>query len=153
MIPKIEKTVHVPLPPQDAFEIFVRDISKWWPLDTHSLSAQGGKTARSVSIEQRTGGKITETKSDGTTADWATITDWTPGARFSFDWYVGRDPAEATTVSITFMPDADGTRVDLVHDGFDKLVAAGIETAKAYREGWDGVLQKFLDFAKQPQLA
>lgn len=140
MIPAIEKSVQVPLAPSDAFRVFTSDIALWWPLDTHSLSAQNGQSAQSVAVEPRIGGKIVETKPDGSTADWATITDWTPGARLSFDWYVGRDPSEATQIRITFMANDNGTRVDLIHDGFDRLGAQGVDIARGYQTGWDGVL-------------
>ncbi|MEM9550292.1 MAG: SRPBCC domain-containing protein [Pseudomonadota bacterium] len=137
---RVEKSVHVPLPPDEAFRVFTDDIALWWPLDSHSLSASRGDVAETVAMEPRTGGKVTETLPDGSHANWATITDWTPGARLSLDWYVGRDPSEATQISVTFLADADGTRVDLVHDGFENLPERVAETAAGYQSGWDRVL-------------
>ena len=140
MIPKIEKSVFVPLKPDAAFRLFANDMARWWPLDSHSLSASSGAQAQTVTVEPHAGGKVIETMADGSTADWATITDWTPGARLSLDWYVGRDPSDATQVEVTFLPEAEGTRVDLVHDGFDQLGKGGAETAVGYRTGWARVL-------------
>ena len=141
MIPAIEKTLHVPLSPGDAFRVFTDDIALWWPLDKHSLSAvRDGVTARSVRMEAHTGGKVIETRPDGSEADWATITDWTPGARLSMQWYVGRDPSEATQIEVTFLAEADGTRVNLRHDGFDVLGGQAEPIATGYRTGWDTVL-------------
>ena len=138
MTPPVEKTVTVPLPPKDAFRVFTEDMGTWWPLDSHSLSAGDGKTARDVTVDPKEGGKITETRHDGTTADWATITDWRPGEHLAFNWYVGRDPSEFTTVAVSFQTVEGGTRVDLRHDGFDNL-PDGATVATGYRTGWDGV--------------
>ena len=140
MTDPIEKTVTVPLPPHEAFDLFTKDIAKWWPLDSHSLSASDGQTAANVTIDPREGGQIIETQPDGETAPWATVTEWTPGARLSLDWYVGRDPSEATQITVTFTPEGPGTRVDLTHGGFAVLASAATETMAGYQTGWDHVL-------------
>ena len=139
-IPAIEKTVTVPLPPKEAFRVFTADLNLWWPVDSHSLSANTGDMPRKVELEPRDGGRITETLADGRRADWATITDWRPGEAFALDWYVGRDPSEATQVRVRFEAEGPGTRVILIHDGFDRLGAGGPEMAANYTHGWDGVL-------------
>ncbi len=140
MIPAIKKTVTVPLAPGEAFRVFTEDLELWWPVETHSLSAKNGDRPRSVSVEARKGGKITETLPDGTTSDWATITDWRDGEGFAFDWYVGRDPADATQVRVTFVGDGAETVVTLVHDGFDRLGKEGAAMAANYDRGWNSVL-------------
>lgn len=136
MLDAIEKTLVVPIGPRDAFELFTAGMSSWWPLESHSLS---GTSEADVTVEPHEGGRIYETLPDGGRADWATITEWVPGARLAFDWYVGRDPSEATQVSVTFLPEGNGTRVALVHDGFDRL-AGGESMHGMYQSGWDMVL-------------
>lgn len=136
MTEPVEKSVLVPLSPQDAFQLFTDGMAQWWPLDSHSLS---GSREADVTVEPRTGGRIFETKPDGVRADWATITDWQPGAHLAFDWYVGRTPEDATQVSVGFIPMGNGTRVDLVHDGFDARMG-GAEMRQMYHTGWDKVL-------------
>ncbi|MEM8731496.1 MAG: SRPBCC domain-containing protein [Pseudomonadota bacterium] len=139
-IAPVEKSLLVPLHPKDAFDLFTDGMRIWWPLDSHSMSAQSTRQpAADVTVEPQVGGKIYETLPDGNTAEWATITDWTPGARLAFDWYVGRDPAEATQVAVTFLPEGNGTRVLLVHDGFGRL-ADGDSLRAGYHTGWDMVL-------------
>ena len=135
-IAPVEKTLLVPLRPAEAFELFTDGMAKWWPLDSHSMTAQTGQgVASDVTVEPREGGRIYETMPDGSRSDWATITDWTPGARLAFDWYVGRDPGGATRVAVTFLPEGNGTRVELVHDGFDRL-SDGVELHGNYDSGW-----------------
>ncbi len=140
MTEKLVKSVTVPLPPDEAFALFTDDIASWWPLDSHSLSAAGGETATSVAVEPREGGQIFETMPDGRTAPWATITEWQQGERLSFDWYVGRDREDATQVQVSFTPDGTGTRVELIHDGFDRLGSEAETACANYNTGWDHVL-------------
>lgn len=131
----IEKSTRVPLDKNSAFNLFTQGIDRWWPVKSHSLSGEDA----TVEVEPREGGKIFETTPDGDTHDWATITTWEPGDRLAFDWYVGRDPAEATQVEVTFTPEGDGTRVDLTHQGFEALGTEATAQHKGYRTGWDHV--------------
>lgn len=140
MADKIEKTVHVAVPPETAFRIFSERLDTWWPVESHSLSAQDGARPRAVTVDPRLGGAILETKPDGSTAPWAVITEWTPNEKIALDWFVGRDPSEATQVEILFLPEETGTRVILTHDGFDRLGAAADTMRLGYHTGWDLVL-------------
>ncbi|RVT86749.1 hypothetical protein DXV76_01285 [Rhodobacteraceae bacterium CCMM004] len=135
----IAKRVTVPLPPDDAFSLFMEGIDRWWPKESHSLS--GSRAAR-VEVEPRQGGTVTEVAPDGTRAPWATVTRWEPGRRVTLDWHVGRDRDEASRVDVTFTADAIGTVVDLRHDRFERM--GGAETAARYRTGWDTVLGRFV---------
>ncbi|WP_116131861.1 SRPBCC domain-containing protein [Tropicimonas sp. IMCC34043] len=143
-IAPIRKKLKVPVSPERAFEIFTARLGKWWPLGSHSLSANEGKPALSAELEPRNGGKVFETRHDGSRADWATITVWDPGRTLAMDWYVGRDPAQATLVEIGFAPDGSGgTEVVLVHSRFERRgQGAAAEAARdRYEEGWDFVLE------------
>ncbi len=127
MVEKIEKTLTVPLPREAAFDLFARQMSRWWPLARHSFAPANHSTAPApgpepkITVEPFCGGRICEETPDGAKATWATITDWTPGHRLSFEWYAGRGPDQATSVAVTFTDDGAETRVHLVHDGFDRL--------------------------------
>jgi hypothetical protein len=135
MIEPVRKTITVPLGTGAAFDLFTGGIARWWPMATHSLSG----SAATVRVEPRVGGRVIETRPDGTEAPWARVTVWDPGRRFAADWPLGRGEDEATRLDVTFTGTDAGTRVDLVHDGFDRL--AGGETMCArYRSGWDDVL-------------
>ncbi len=141
----IVKTLDVPLTPQDAFDLFTKQIGRWWPVDSHSISAGSGTLPQDLTLEPKQGGKIIETDTKGDPHPWGHITHWSEGARVDINWYVGRDVSQATQISVTFTPIDTGTRVDLTHSGF----AAHGETARAshdsYDMGWDHVLgQRFL---------
>lgn len=136
----IRKSVTVPLRPDAAFRLFTEDMGGWWPGETHSVSAAAGERPRAIAVTPGAGGHITEETHDGRRARWATVTVYEPGARFAFDWYVGRDETEATQVEVTFTPVEQGTRVDLVHDGFDRRGATAASARVSYQAGWDMVL-------------
>ena len=65
MTDPVIKTIDVPCSPARAFDVFVRNTARWWPLDRHSVSAGQGQTARDITIEPRVGGAIYETTHDG----------------------------------------------------------------------------------------
>lgn len=135
------KSVTVPLDRFAAFELFTAGMDRWWPKDSHSLSARDGNGAQaSVRVEPGAGGLVIETRADGSEAPWGTVTAWEPGLRFAVDWYVGRDPSQATRVEVTFTEIGAGTRVDLVHSGFEVLGGEADTIGEGYRSGWDLVL-------------
>jgi hypothetical protein len=141
MIEPVRKTVHVPLEPGQAFTLFTDRIADWWPLGTHSLSANRLKKSSSgLTVEPRVGGRILEACADGETRPWATITAWEPGKRLSVSWYVGRPETEATEVVVLFEAAEGGTRLELTHSGFEALGKDAQSTRDGYNQGWVGVL-------------
>jgi DNA-binding transcriptional ArsR family regulator/uncharacterized protein YndB with AHSA1/START domain len=153
MTDPVVKTVTLPVSPARAFEMFTAEIAAWWPLDSHSLSAGAGKVARHVAIDPRAGGAITETLHDGTTAPWGHVTDWAPGLRLGIAWHVGRPATEATSIAITFLAVDAGTRVTLVHSGWEVLGDAAGTVRNGYQTGWDRVLCTCFADAARPQEA
>ncbi len=141
MIDPIRKTVIVPLTARDAFDLFTKEIDAWWPKDTYSVAAdeRSGQSV-TVHIEGGAGGRITERHPDGSETTWARITTWEPGERLSLEWHPNRDPQEATQVDVVFQQEESGTRVDLVHDGFDRLGESGATMCDRYDQGWNDVL-------------
>ncbi len=145
----IRKTLTIPLPPADAFHLFTHGIDTWWPKDSHSLSANDGDLPQKIDIEPKKGGKITETKPDGTKAPWGRVTRWDPARAFGMDWHVGRPADQATQVLVVFSQVEAGTRIELTHSGFENLTTNAIATHAGYQTGWDYVLgQCYLDRAK-----
>jgi uncharacterized protein YndB with AHSA1/START domain len=141
MTDPVRKSITVPLPPSEAFDLFTDGIDGWWPKDTHSIGAGTGNGDKSaVTIEPHEGGAISETLPDGSTATWGKVTEWQPGSRFSATWHVGRPEEEATFIDVTFSPSDAGTRVDLTHSGWEVLGDQAVEMCANYNNGWDHVL-------------
>ncbi len=128
MIPPIEKELVVPTTPDRAFRIFWEEMGQWWPLASHSISGMNGTPATGVAVEPRLGGTIAEIAADGSLCPWGVITEWQEGAALAFTWQLNRPESEATRVRITFSASDAGTRVRLVHSGWE---ARGESAAEA----------------------
>lgn len=132
----IEIDLVVPCDPPRAFDYFTRDIGRWWPLATHSCARDD---AVAVAFEPRVGGRLVETARDGTRHPWGTVSAWEPGRRVAFSWHPSRDPATAQWVEVSFRANPAGTRVTLVHGGWDSLGERAAATRDGYLGGWASV--------------
>lgn len=137
MIP-INKTTHVPLSPQDAFDLFLADLDQWWPKDRHASD-----TDSKLEVEARKNGAITEVLPDGTRKIWGHIIGWEPGQYMAFTWHPDGPEEEATIVAVSFKQTADGTQLDLTHGGFDVLGEIADAVSTSYLFGWDLVLGSY----------
>ena len=135
-VPPVEKSVLVRCAPARAFVAFTAEIAQWWPMQTHSVAQA---QARSVAIEPRIGGRIYEVAADGTESEWGRVLSWSPPAGFSMTWHPGRAANPHTIVEISFTPEGDGTRVRLVHRGWEALGANAQAARDSYDGGWETV--------------
>jgi len=140
----VRKTVHVSCPPARAFELFTSGIAAWWPLCTHSL---GEERAVSCAFEARPGGRIYETWDDGSEREWGTVRVCEPPTLLVYDWQPNPDRPAATEVKVRFAADGAGTRVELLHRGWERLGAEGGGVRESYESGWEVVLRGFVEAA------
>lgn len=136
----IVKTLHVPLDPDAAFDLFTTRIGAWWPADRFSISAADGKLPQAVEFEDGVGGEIVELAHDGSRHLWGTVTAWTPGEGFAATWHPGRSKDAATHLAVTFENDGDGTLITLTHSGWQSLGHQAATLKNEYFSGWDIVL-------------
>lgn len=133
----VRKTVLVDADPETAFRVFTDQIQSWWPLGTHGIF---GDDAERLGFED---GQLVEGAKDGREAAWGKVLAWEPPTRVHFTWRPGFDEAQPDTeVEVTFAPEGDGTRVELVHTGWDQL-ADGAKSRAGYDSGWEGVLEAY----------
>lgn len=144
MTAPIRKSITVPLPTKEAFDLFTTQINSWWPGDSHSISARKGQKPDKIEFGRAVGETITETTPDGARFEWGRITGYDRGRRLSYSWYVGREEADATLVDVTFTPVEAGTRVDLTHSGFERYGETAHATQTDYVTGWDLVLGRYI---------
>lgn len=138
----VVKTIDVPCPQDRAFDIFTRDINRWWPRDRHSVSAMDhGATAQAITLEPQVGGAITETGHDGTLHRWGTVTTFDPHDQLTLAWHINSPAEEATIVDIRFEPLSNGTRVTLSHHGWEVLGARAEAMRDGYDNGWVSVFE------------
>jgi uncharacterized protein YndB with AHSA1/START domain len=140
----IHKLVTVAVPVEEAFRVFTDEIGSWWPVETHSVDP---KRRESVVLEGREGGRIIERTSAGDEHIWGTVIAWEPPTRLVCTWHPGRDGSEGHEIEVTFVPERDGTRVDLIHRGWENVVDQREERMASYVIGWDLVLSRYVEAA------
>ena len=145
MISAIKKTVTVPLTPQEAFRVFTSDLSLWWPVETHSVSAGMGAPSNSVALNSGVGGEIEEIAYDGTKHVWGKVTEWRQNEKVAFTWHPRKSEDRQTLVEVSFEGNQSGTTLTLVHSGWEKLGEEDQKLRPNYTEGWNGVLERFLN--------
>ena len=140
-IAPVRKSVHVPVPPAEAFRIFTADIDRWWPKE-HGLD---GPVVRSV-IEPFTGGRWYAEYSSGSEITNGHVLAWEPPGRVMFSWEISAewksdpDSSVASEVEVRFLPRDGGTQVELEHRRFHRMVGGD-----KMRAGVDGGWSKILD--------
>ena len=142
----VEKSVTVSVPVERAFEVFTAQIGTWWPLRTHAVDTERSET---VIMEGRVGGRLYERTPSGEEHVWGTLVAWEPPNRIVYSWHPGRGEETAQEVEITFSPEAEGTRVDIRHYGWEKLGDRLEETIASYNEGWDKVIAVYARAAER----
>jgi hypothetical protein len=141
-IEPVRKELTVKLPMEDAFRLFTEGINKWWPLATHSVWGEG---AAACYFEGWVGGRIVEVSKHGEESEWGKVLVWEPFSKVAFQWYPDRTPATAQEVTIMFSETAEGSRLELIHSGWETLGDQALEKRNGYVTGWDFVLGKYLD--------
>ena len=68
------------------------------------------------------------------------MTAWEPPRRLVIAWNPSRQDRPTTEVEVTFTAEGEGTRVDLVHRGWERLGPRGADVRESYASGWPGVL-------------
>ena len=140
----VRLSVSVDAPIERAFEVFTKDLRKWWPVDTHSIDPERASHAL---MECRPGGRIVEVGKDGSETRWGNVLTWEPPTRVVFSWNPSLEARPDTKVEVTFTPEpAGGTRVVLEHRGWERL-EEGAELRANYDTGWIPVLDRYRDLA------
>lgn len=127
--------VVVPQPPARAFDLFTREVNRWWRLGER----YGGTNVRGHRFEPFLGGRFLEIL-DQHEGILGVITVWEPPTRLAFSWRQSNwDPTETTQVEVSFQPVATGTRVTLRHHGFE-AIQSDVGCDVGYQHGWRELL-------------
>lgn len=134
----VRKSVIVKCDQAQAFQVFTREIGSWWPVHEYSLA--DGREIAEVVFEERVGGRIFERYADGGESDWGNVLVWEPPSRFVMSWFPTRTETDTTELEVRFTPEAEGTRVDLEHRGWEIFADEAQKTRDGYDNGWPTVL-------------
>ena len=137
LIEPVRAEVEVGLSRQEAFEFFTAHLSRWWPLETHSVAGERTETAV---FELAQGGEIFELAENSEKHLWGTVKVFEPPHRVVFSWHPGRDPQSAQEIEVTFDETPTGARVRLEHRGWEALGADAAKIRDRYVPGWAHVL-------------
>lgn len=141
----VEHRVRVALAPAAAFDLFTRQIARWWPFRGHSCYGDG---AVDVVFEPRVGGAVTEVARSGERMAWGTLTDWKPPEEFAMRWFPGLSDRDATLLRVRFEPlPGGGTEVHVYHSGWEARGAQAAEKRDQYDGGWPSTLAAFATMA------
>ena len=142
-IEPIRVAVEVSVPPERAWEVFTSGIDSWWPGHTHSVAALDGGRPDSIVLEPFEGGEIYEL-AGSVKRHWARIHTWQPPHALGYRWHVNPENPP-TEVLVTFEETPAGTRVEVVHSGWEAYATKGPETRASYggENGWPVVMGAF----------
>ena len=135
----VRRSVTVDCAVEEAFRVFTADASSWWPVASHSLY---GDTVKEVVFEQREGGEVYELTESGEKGHWATVLAWEPPNRVVLAWEVSPSVI-GTEVEVRFLPEDDGTRVELEHRGWEHVAQNAPAKRDDYDVGWAFVLGQY----------
>jgi uncharacterized protein YndB with AHSA1/START domain len=141
----VRKSVTVDCSAENAFRVFTDEVGGWWPFEKiHSIAEADVET---VIMEGREGGRFYERTKSGQEHLWGTVLVWDPPRQLVCSWHPGRGEETAQRLEITFTPEGNGTRVDLVHTGWERLEDGMEEAVAGYNSGWETVLGRYVEAA------
>ncbi len=134
----VRRSIFVRCTPEHAFHVYTERMNDWYPLEGHSLFDDPNGT---VVWEGHVGGRVYERSTSGEEGVWGTIVAWDPPNRLTMTWHPGRGEETAQELDIRFTAEGDGTRVDVVHSGWERIGPDFRERMAGYQEGWGTVLE------------
>jgi uncharacterized protein YndB with AHSA1/START domain len=134
----IRQSVHVDCPIEETFRLFTEGFGDWWPLAPSSPRRDAAETCL---MEPGVGGRILERTTSGKERDWGSVIEWDPPEHVSFTWAPDGIDEGRSIVDVQFSIEADGTRVTLIHTGWQ---AAGVAVS-AVHTGYPAVWRKLLE--------
>ena len=112
-------SIEVALPPARAFALFTEEVDAWWG---RGLKYRNRDVPGVLCFEPGEGGRLVERYEDGGEFQVGEIAVWEPGVRLVMSWHpTNFAPGESTEVEIRFEACPAGTRVRVVHRGWDTL--------------------------------
>lgn len=129
-----------------AFDVFTRQITRWWPPSHTILKAP----LKDMVVEPFVGGRWYQTGTDGSRCDMGYVLAWEPPHRVLLAWQLNPDwvfdPGLVTEVEVKFVAEAERkTRVELEHRHLERMGARAEETRGRIDSpnGWTAILKLY----------
>lgn len=146
---KVEKTIVIAAAPDRVWRAWTEQTSMWWK-KPYVIDAD---QSTGLLIEPRAGGRFLEKwGEDGVGYLLGHVVAWLPPQRLAFSWSESDWSGASTLVNVTFEKAGQGTRVTLVHEGFDR-VPDGAGQRASYESGWGDLLNKLHDYIEKGRSA
>ncbi|MCB9692369.1 MAG: SRPBCC domain-containing protein [Alphaproteobacteria bacterium] len=130
----VRHDVFVRCPPSHAFRVFTERVDGWWP-PSHTR-----RQGRVLLEGSDVGAELVERSGDER-LPIGRVTLWDPPHAVRFDWFLGARPPACTSVTASFEPDGDGTRVRIVHVDGTPGLPDWSGTARIFDRAWGHLLE------------
>jgi hypothetical protein len=84
---------------------------------------------------------------DGRRSEWGEVLTWNPPNGVTFTWHPGQSRDVAQLVELRFTPVGNGTKLELVHSGWERMGREGRKARNGYNLGWNYVMRRW---AREP---
>ena len=84
----VQRSITVDASQEHAFVVFTREMTSWWPIDSHHI---GEKDMERAVMEEKAGGRWFERAGDGTECEWGRVLEWEPPDRVVLAWHLTAD--------------------------------------------------------------
>jgi uncharacterized protein YndB with AHSA1/START domain len=135
----IQKSILLRCSPEEAFDLFTRRVSEWWP-KTHRLTKDPD-----TELFLEPAGRFWERSRDGREMELGRVLAWEPPHRLALDFYLGSNPEQPTAVEVTFTSERSGTRVTVDHRPKPESDELWSGRASVFERSWDAVLSALAD--------
>ncbi|MHA1555052.1 MAG: SRPBCC domain-containing protein [Alphaproteobacteria bacterium] len=146
MIDPLVRTIEVPCNQAKAFNVFLGEMHAWWPLDKFSVSALTGKTAKTLRVDARAGGRIVEISQDDEEHPWGEIRAYDPHDYVAMDFHIPHPSdreGEFSLVELRFIVmGEDRTRVELVQTNWEAFGKKAEMLRGGYGGGWTLIFEQ-----------
>ena len=145
----IQQSVHVDCSLEDAFRLFTDGFAEWWPLALYSIT---GAKANRCEMEPWRDGRVFERTNEGEEHDWGSVLEWDPPKHLRLSWHPGSRDEGSQTVDVEFTVEAQGTRVTVIHTGWE---AHGVGVCSLQRDSlamWQVALKNYFSVVVWEQM-
>lgn len=154
----IRVSIDIAVAPEELFQIFVEDVDLWWKRGpAHRFFPPWKGRMR---FEKNGETRLVEQDPDNPKRRHVIgkVLVWEPGVHLTFEFRLPNfSPEQATRVDVAFVPIETGTRIDLLHTGWETLPAdhpahhglAGHARIMMKAQNWAGNLEALKAYATQ----